>query len=381
MRVAARACPSSSRRRCAIRPRSNDCSAGPPMSWSSSRTACCCREPFLQTPRLGCINIHASLLPRWRGAAPIQRAMLAGDARDRRDDHADGRRPRHRADAARRAQRRSMQRETAASLHDRLATLGAQALLDGARRASRRARAMPRAQPADGVTYAPKIRKEEALIDWSRTAVEIDRQVRAFNPWPIAETRWKGQQLRVWEAVPHRGDRVAAAPATVIASERCGHRRRDRRRRAAADARADCRAARRCPQRSSSTRIGSTARCWAREPLGCSSCACGEDRRARSRCAAVRSTRRCAIDRASDSPGTRPAPLARATTAFAGTCGSMRCSSACSTRPGQKLDAGSARARDRRPVPAAVHGDSRARGRRRDGRTPRVISGTRAPPA
>ena len=75
-----------------------------------------------------------------------------------------------------------------------------------------------RAQPADGVTYAPKIRKEEALIDWSRTAIEIDRQVRAFNPWPIAETRWQGQQLRVWEAAPLK--------ATTPASSRHGDRER-----------------------------------------------------------------------------------------------------------------------------------------------------------
>lgn len=168
---------------------------------------------------LGCINIHASLLPRWRGAAPIQRAILAGDAASgvtimRMEAGLDT--------GPMLLERRTAlaERETAGSLHDRLAASGADALLealvgivDGS--------ITPQAQPPEGVTYAAKINKQEALIDWSHGARAIDRQVRAFNPWPIAETRWQGQQLRVWEAFPE--DAASdAAPGSVIASSAAG---------------------------------------------------------------------------------------------------------------------------------------------------------------
>jgi methionyl-tRNA formyltransferase len=171
--------------------------------------------PVLRTPRLGCINIHASLLPRWRGAAPIQRAILAGDARTgvtimQMDEG---------LDTGPMLLERSIEigeRETAASLHDRLATLGADAVLEALDRLAA-GDLQPRAQPADGATYAGKLRKEEALIDWTRSAVEIDRQVRAFNPWPVAETRWNGQQLRIWEAKPI-ATKTSAAPGAVLSS-------------------------------------------------------------------------------------------------------------------------------------------------------------------
>jgi methionyl-tRNA formyltransferase len=172
-------------------------------------------KSVLETPRLGCVNIHASLLPRWRGAAPIQRAIQAGDKETgvtimQMDVGLDtGPMLLERVTAI-------DARETAATLHDRLSMLGAEAVLE-AIEAIAAGRATPREQPQEGATYAAKIRKEEALIDWSRPAVEIDRQVRAFNPWPIAETRWNGQQLRVWEALPL--DRNAsAAPGTVVAT-------------------------------------------------------------------------------------------------------------------------------------------------------------------
>jgi methionyl-tRNA formyltransferase len=173
----------------------------------------------LATPRLGCVNIHASLLPRWRGAAPIQRAIQAGDTESgvtimQMDVGLDtGPMLLERVtplDA----------RETAATLHDRLATLGAAAVIE-AIDAIAAGTATPREQPKDGATYAAKIRKEEALIDWSKSAIEIDRQVRAFNPWPVAETRWNGQQLRVWEAEP-RDAKSAAMPGTVIATSSAG---------------------------------------------------------------------------------------------------------------------------------------------------------------
>ena len=157
-------------------------------------------QSILQTPRLGCINIHASLLPRWRGAAPIQRAIAAGDA----ESGVTIMQMEAGLDTGPMLLTRAVPidaRETAATLHDRLATLGAQALLDALDEIAQ-GTATPRAQPAEGVTYATKLRKEEAAIDWSRSAAEIDRQIRAFDPWPVAETRWKGQQLRVWEAMP-----------------------------------------------------------------------------------------------------------------------------------------------------------------------------------
>lgn len=176
-------------------------------------------KAVLEIPRLGCINIHASLLPRWRGAAPIQRAIQAGDRQSgvtimQMDVGLDtGPMLLERVTPI-------DPRETAATLHDRLGALGAEAVVE-AIEAIAAGVATPRAQPAEGATYAAKIRKEEALIDWSRAAVEIDAQVRAFNPWPIAETRWNGQQLRVWEAVPLNKPALAA-PGTVVSTSAAG---------------------------------------------------------------------------------------------------------------------------------------------------------------
>jgi len=178
-------------------------------------------EAALNAPRRGCVNIHASLLPRWRGAAPIQRAILAGDrltgvAIMQMDAGLDT--------GPVLLQRATPigERETAASLHDRLAAMGAQALIEALDMIVAGV-AHPRPQPDEGITYAHKIRKEEAVIDWSRPAVEIDRQVRAFNPWPIAQTLWRGRQLRVWEAEPLACPSSApAAPGTVLASSAQG---------------------------------------------------------------------------------------------------------------------------------------------------------------
>jgi methionyl-tRNA formyltransferase len=104
--------------------------------------------------------------------------------------------------------------ETAGELHDRLARLGAAAVVEAIEGWST-GRLRPTPQPADGVTYAPKIRKEEGVIAWARSATEIARQVRAFNPWPVAETRWNGQQLRVLEAAPLAAA-VEAVPGQVV---------------------------------------------------------------------------------------------------------------------------------------------------------------------
>jgi methionyl-tRNA formyltransferase len=174
----------------------------------------------LGIPRLGCINIHASLLPRWRGAAPIQRAILAGDATSGvtimlMDVGLDT------GPMLLRKEVSIESNETGGSLHDRLSVLGGAALIEALEgHAAGTLRAIP--QPAEGVTYAAKLEKAEALIDWTRNAMEIERQVRAFNPWPIAETRLDGEQLRVFEARAERPiteDRPAqpADPGTIIA--------------------------------------------------------------------------------------------------------------------------------------------------------------------
>lgn len=176
-------------------------------------------KKVLETPRLGCVNIHASLLPRWRGAAPIQRAIQAGDTETgvtimQMDVGLDtGPMLLERVTPI-------DPRETAATLHDRLRALGAEAIV-AALDTIAAGKATPRVQPQEGATYAQKIRKEEALIDWTQPAVEIDRRVRAFNPWPIAETRWNGQQLRVWESSPLEA-KASAAPGTVIATSAAG---------------------------------------------------------------------------------------------------------------------------------------------------------------
>jgi methionyl-tRNA formyltransferase len=170
-------------------------------------------QSILDVPRLGCLNIHASLLPRWRGAAPIQRAILAGDTSTgvtiMKLDAG--------LDTGPMLLVKSVDigaSENAGSLHDRLAALGAEAIVS-AIDSWTAGRIVPVVQPPDGATYAAKIRKEEAVIDWSRAAGEIARQVRAFNPWPVAETRWQGQQLRIWEAEPWN-DGPSAMPGVVV---------------------------------------------------------------------------------------------------------------------------------------------------------------------
>jgi methionyl-tRNA formyltransferase len=172
----------------------------------------------LELPKWGCINIHASLLPRWRGAAPIQRALLAGD------DVTGVTIMRMEAglDTGPMLAARSVKigaRDTAKTLHDRLASLGAE-LIAGTLRSLERGPVNGVAQPEEGVTYAEKISKAEALIDWQDGAVQIARRVRAFNPWPIAETRCNGAQLRLWDAEPvdaHAGI-GGIPPGTVLRS-------------------------------------------------------------------------------------------------------------------------------------------------------------------
>jgi methionyl-tRNA formyltransferase len=152
----------------------------------------------LRIPRLGCINIHASLLPRWRGAAPIQRSLLAGDVSTgvtimRMEAGLDT----GPMLASRRTDISAL--DNAGSLHDRLASIGADLMVETLP-AIESATVRETPQPGQGVTYAEKIDKAEARIDWNLDAARIWRQVRAFNPWPVAETRCGGQQLRIWDA-------------------------------------------------------------------------------------------------------------------------------------------------------------------------------------
>lgn len=174
-------------------------------------------RPVLDIPKRGCINVHASLLPRWRGAAPIQRALLAGDSKTgvtimQMDSG---------LDTGPMLLERSTpitSVDTSQTLHDRLAVLGAQALIEVLGDLDD---INAQAQPADGVSYAHKITKEEALIQWQQSSIQLDRLVRAFNPWPVAETRWNGQQLRIWEAQPHH-DSHGKTPGTVLRASAAG---------------------------------------------------------------------------------------------------------------------------------------------------------------
>ena len=161
--------------------------------------------PVLKVARHGAINIHASLLPRWRGAAPIQRALLAGDGETgvsimQMDEGLDT--------GAVFAERRVpiQADDDSGSLHDKLADLGAQALLDVlADLAMGRARAKP--QREEGATYARKIEKQETLLRWHRAASELERAIRAFRPAPGAGTSLAGESVKVWRArvVPGNG--------------------------------------------------------------------------------------------------------------------------------------------------------------------------------
>jgi len=147
---------------------------------------------------LGCINIHASLLPRWRGAAPIQRAILAGDVQTgisimRMEAGLDTGPVLYRREIPIESD------ETAASLHDKLALLGARSIVECLPALERNdLSASP--QPEAGVTYANKIQKSEAILDWSKPAESIDRQIRAFNPSPVASTTLNGEVVRIWRA-------------------------------------------------------------------------------------------------------------------------------------------------------------------------------------
>ncbi len=166
----------------------------------------------LALPRHGCINVHASLLPRWRGAAPIQRAIEAGDPETGVTimQMAEGL---DTGDILHMAHCPIDARETGGSLHDKLAALGPSALITTLDRIAR-GEAHPVPQDDSRACYAPKISKAEARLDWTRPAAALERQVRAFNPFPVAFFVLESETVRVWEASVGAG---AGEPGTVLA--------------------------------------------------------------------------------------------------------------------------------------------------------------------
>jgi methionyl-tRNA formyltransferase len=168
----------------------------------------------LGIPRLGCINVHASLLPRWRGAAPVQRAILAGDSQT----GVTVMQMEAGLDTGPMLMLRSLEltgEETAGDVLGRLARLGAELLVDTLEDLEA-GTVSPTKQSDIGVTYAPKIDKRESVIDWAQSAQLIGRQVRAFNPSPVAQTLWDGQQLRIWQAQAIAPPLTPAQPGQVV---------------------------------------------------------------------------------------------------------------------------------------------------------------------
>jgi methionyl-tRNA formyltransferase len=162
-------------------------------------------QEVLELPRYGCLNIHASLLPRWRGAAPIQRAILAGDATTgisimQMDAGLDT------GDVLLEAPLSIGAQVTAGELHDELSRLGAEQVLIALEELAA-GKISPRPQSSDGVTHAAKLSRQEARVDWNECARQLDRKIRAFNPWPIAEARLNGEPVQLLRS------RVAAGSA------------------------------------------------------------------------------------------------------------------------------------------------------------------------
>lgn len=170
-------------------------------------------QSVLDIPRKGCINVHGSLLPRWRGAAPIHRALMAGDTETgitimnvvRKLDA---------GDMLYKIACPITVQDTSSTLHDRLADLGAQGLLHVVEHIER---GTVVAEPQDDalVTYAEKLDKAEAILDWQRPAIELDRQIRGLNAWPVAQTSFQGETLRVWFSQTIDASSQGLSPGTV----------------------------------------------------------------------------------------------------------------------------------------------------------------------
>ncbi len=176
-------------------------------------------QAVLDIPRYGCLNIHASLLPRWRGAAPIQRAILAGDSETgvtimQMEAGLDTGPMLYKVTTPIAGD------DTAQTLHDRLANLGAEAIVAALQRLQL---GTLRGEPQDDTqaNYARKLDKAEAAVDWARPAAELVRQVCAFNPWPVAQAKLGEQTLRIWEAVALE-ESGAQRPGTVVRADKLG---------------------------------------------------------------------------------------------------------------------------------------------------------------
>lgn len=174
----------------------------------------------LQMPMMGCLNIHASLLPRWRGAAPIHRAVQAGDERSgvtimQMDEGLDTGPMLLKEDLCLAAE------ETTASLHDRLAAMGARLIVETLELAACGG-LHPVPQPAEGVTYAHKIDKAESPLDWTQPAAVLARRIRAFDPFPGATCRYGDEVIKVWKATVVQGDANGAPPGSVLAISAAG---------------------------------------------------------------------------------------------------------------------------------------------------------------
>jgi len=168
----------------------------------------------LDSPKHGCINVHASLLPRWRGAAPIQHAILAGDTMTgvnimQMDEGLDT------GDILYETTCPIEATDTGSSLHDKLAALGAIALLETLTLIEQN-KLQPKKQNHEKSTYASKLTKQQAEINWNMPADNIARQVRAFNAWPIAYTHFAGQVVRIWEAEVKPAENAAQTPGNIL---------------------------------------------------------------------------------------------------------------------------------------------------------------------
>lgn len=170
-------------------------------------------KAVLTMPRLGCINVHGSLLPRWRGAAPIQRALWAGDSETgvtimQMDVGLDTGDMLHKLACPITAE------DTSATLYDKLAELGPQGLIETLKQLASGS-ATPEVQDEARVTYAEKLSKEEARVDWTLSAAQLERCIRAFNPWPMSWFEIEGQPVKVW-AASVIADAADAAPGTIL---------------------------------------------------------------------------------------------------------------------------------------------------------------------
>ena len=173
-------------------------------------------QTVIDAPRLGCINVHGSLLPRWRGAAPIHRALIAGDDRTgvtimkviKKLDA---------GDMLLKVECPITASDTSSSLHDKLAQMGAEALVTVVEQ-YRDGTVNAEAQDESLVTYAHKLEKHESILDWSASAAELDRKIRGLNAWPVAQTLFNGKVLRVWNSTLI-DRKISAEPGTIDCAE------------------------------------------------------------------------------------------------------------------------------------------------------------------